>query len=293
MIMFRCRLALVLASMCWTWGCQLTPTFTTGYELSSGSGDEPLVADDLLVLPLEDDRPARLYSTSGKIMLTLIPFVPYVSLPYERIEESVQIISDDISNAGSGITLYAEQRVAPPISETSYVQSFSRAIAADIKNDRLFRNVRVGDSQSSSERFVLSGTLIRTPLRNSVTSYGLGFVGVILWFLPIPVGRQSAEVELRLALTDTHSNEVIWHDTVQANVSRMYMLYTSSAMIYGRKGAFSFNLIPPPGESRVDKRSLYSWHFEALRRGMVSARQSLRKSLSQLQSYGVGDEQRP
>jgi hypothetical protein len=54
----------------------------------------------------------------------------------------------------------------------------------------------------------------------------------------------------------------------------------SSAMIYGRGGAFSFNLLPPPSDAKVDRHSLFSWHFEALRRGMVDARSDLAGALA-------------
>jgi hypothetical protein len=51
-------------------------------------------------------------------------------------------------------------------------------------------------------------------------------------------------------------------------------------MVYGRGGAFSFNLVPPPGDSKVDRRSLLSWHFEALRRGMSRARGAIARVLA-------------
>jgi hypothetical protein len=54
----------------------------------------------------------------------------------------------------------------------------------------------------------------------------------------------------------------------------------SSAMIYGRGGAFSFNLLPPPSDAKVDRHSLFSWHFEALRRGMLEARPDLAAALA-------------
>ena len=61
---------------------------------------------------------------------------------------------------------------------------------------------------------------------------------------------------------------------------RYVMLYTSSAMVYGRGGAFSFNLIPPPSDSKVDRRSLFSWHFEVLRRAMLDSKDEIAEALS-------------
>jgi len=51
-------------------------------------------------------------------------------------------------------------------------------------------------------------------------------------------------------------------------------------MIYGRGGAFSFNLLPPPSDAKVDRHSLFSWHFEALRRAMLEARSDLAAALA-------------
>jgi hypothetical protein len=65
------------------------------------------------------------------------------------------------------------------------------------------------------------------------------------------------------------------------------MLYTSSAMVYGRKGAFSFDLEPPPSDAHVDRRSLFSWHFGALRRAMLDARQDLAVMLSERDAGGA------
>lgn len=39
--------------------------------------------------------------------MTYIPLIPYVSMPFERLEESVRIQSDDIQASGRGITLGA------------------------------------------------------------------------------------------------------------------------------------------------------------------------------------------
>jgi len=67
---------------------------------------------------------------------------------------------------------------------------------------------------------------------------------------------------------------------LESDLNRYITLYTSSAMVYGRGGAFSFNLVPPPGDSKVDRRSLFSWHFEALRRGMLESKDDLARALS-------------
>jgi hypothetical protein len=118
-----------------------------------------------------------------------------------------------------------------------------------------------------------------SPLRNSATSFGLGMVGVVLWFIPVPMQKTSASVTVDLQLADARSGEVVWTRSLESDVSRLATMY-SSAIVYGRGGAFSFNLLPPPSDAQVDRSSLFSWHFEALRRGMLEARTDLAAKLA-------------
>ncbi len=127
---------------------------------------------------------------------------------------------------------------------------------------------------------MLSGVLRETPFRETVTSYGLGIVGVLLWFLPIPMTKWTGGVSLDIELKDQETDQVVWEKHLESDVSRYTTLYTGSAMVYGRGGAFSLNMSPPPSNSKVDRRSLFSWHFEALRRGMVEARHELADALA-------------
>jgi hypothetical protein len=145
----------------------------------------------------------------------------------------------------------------------------------------------VGDESSKDYAYVMEGTLRRTPLEQTTTSFGLGFVGVLLWLLPIPMSKTSAGIDLDLELLDVRSGELVWARTLRSEISRLITLYTSSAMIYGRS-AFSFNLVPPPSDARVDHRSLFSWHFEALRRGMVESRADLARALKRLPAFSGG-----
>jgi hypothetical protein len=52
-------------------------------------------------------------------------------------------------------------------------------------------------------------------------------------------------------------------------------------MVYGRAGSFSLNVEPSPRNSGVDRRSLFGWHFAALRRAMLASRSELVSALKQ------------
>ncbi len=257
-------------------GCQLTPTFTTGYELDPDRVRSTPLAGTLVVEPFSEEREPRYYNTTGRLFLTYVPFIPSVTLRFERLEESIRIQSEAIEARGRGMTLGAAQDVAPPFDQYYYPNSFARAVAGDLAATGLFERVEYGAaSEAAGASHVLRGTLTQTPLRTSTTSFGLGAAGVLLWLLPIPMAKTTAEVHLDLTLTDNANGDVVWQRHLSSEVHRYFTLYTSSAMVYGRGGAFSFNLVPPPSDAGVDRRSLFSWHFEALRRAMLESKAEL------------------
>jgi hypothetical protein len=146
----------------------------------------------------------------------------------------------------------------------------------DLEATGLFSSVTyVGDGPAEGHALLLSGTLRETPLRHSVTSFCLGIFGVLLWFLPVPMSKTTAGIELDLQLAEQPSGRIVWEHTLSSEIHRYISLYTSSAMVYGRSGAFSFNLVPPPSDSKVDHHSLFSWHFESLRRAMIGSKADL------------------
>ena len=272
--------AVLLMALAASAGCQLTPNFETGYAVEPWGAPPANQRGSLAVHDFEENRPARVYSTAGKIFLTYVPFIPYVSLPFERFDESVRIQSDAIERGGRGITLGADQNVAPPFEEYTYPASFSRAVAEDLAASGLFSQVdHVGTGPSDGYDYVLTGSVVASPLRRSVSSFGLGMPGVLLWLLPVPMAKTTGEATVTLELRAASSGQVVWADTLESSVHRYFTIYTSSAMVYGRSGAFSLNLEPPPSDAGVDRRSLFGWHFAALRRAMLEARPALGAAL--------------
>src|SRR5262245_43503537 len=165
------------AALCWLLvaGCQLTPTFTTGYELDPDRVRSTPLAGVLVVEPFSEEREPRYYNTTGRMFLTYVPFIPSVTMRFERLEESIRIQSEAIEAHGSGMTLVATQNVAPPFDEYYYPKSFARAIAADLAATGLFERVEYGiASEVADASHVLRGALRQTPLRTSTTSFGLG-----------------------------------------------------------------------------------------------------------------------
>ena len=263
--------------------CQLTPNFDTGYELDGPIATSP-PKGALAVKRFDDARPARTFNTTARLFLLYIPLVPSIGFDFERLDESVQIISQQIEASGAGFTRGADQPVAPAFDTYTYPASFPRAIAADLNASGLFTAASyVGGEPVGDATYVLEGTLRQSNLHRGTTSFMLGMAGVLLWLVPVPMSRTSTEVVVDAKLSDAHSGAVVWQGTLDGELSRLITIYTSSAMVYGRAGAFSFNLEPPPSDARVNRRSLFSWHFGALRRAMVKARPEIAEAVARYQ----------
>lgn len=262
-------------SFCWTMllvlaiqGCTIKANLNTGYRPEPATLRQAPLPDALAVQRFREERPPRVYSTGGRGFLTYVPFIPYVALPFERVDESAV-------KAGTEANLSM-----PPFEEFTYPASMARAIAEDLEASGVFRAVRyVGDGPTDGYRYVLSGVLRATPVEKDLTSYGLGMAGVLLWFLPIPAGQIWTSVTLDLTLTDTATGERVWQSTLDHEYSKWITLYTSvPSLVYG--GASSFDFVQLPSSARVDRDSLFSWNFEVLRQAMSSARGEIATAVS-------------
>jgi len=249
-------------------GCVINANLNTGYRPEATLLRPSPLPESLAVRRFADERPPRVYSTTGRGFMTYVPLLPYVALPFERVDESALKAGDE-----ANLTM-------PPFSQLTYPESMARAIADDLGTSGLFTTVQyVGDGPTDGYRYVLSGTLRTTPVEIDMTSYGLGIVGVLLWSLPIPMGQMWTNVSLDLTLTDTTTGQPVWHRTVTHEYSRWMTLYTSApALVYG--GTSSFNFVQLPSSAQVDRDSLFSWNFEVLRQAMGVTRKEIAAALA-------------
>lgn len=249
------RGALLLACSLALAGCTIRANLDTGFPPAPRAAQQP-TAPALAVQRFVDARPPRVYSTGGRAFLTYVPFIPYVPLPYERLDESAQKAGEEVHAS------------MPPFETYTYPASMARAIAADLEASGLFARVAyVGGGATTDYRYVLSGVLRASPLEKDYTSYGLGIVGVYFWLLPIPNGQTWASVTLDLMLTDTTTGQVVWQKQLTHDYAKWTSTYTTGhTLVYG--GATSFDIPLLPADAPVDRFSLFSWHFEVLRQAM-------------------------
>lgn len=219
--------------------------------------------------PLREDRPARYYpSYAGRAFLTYVPLIPWIKIPFERLDES----------------WLKSTRTPEPWAEHGehFTHKMSMAIVEDLARSNLFRSVRLADPSGEPVEadLTLRGTLRSTQFDAYVSSYMLGAPGVLLWLLPIPVGRNAATVELELELRD-RDDRIVWSARVKGRAGQLFWLYSSQANIGGE---FSLEICRyKRNDHGVDRDSLWAYHSEALRRAMVDAKQSLFSQLSSRQ----------
>jgi hypothetical protein len=155
----------------------------------------------------------------------------------------------------------------------------AKAIADDLEASGIFEAVDyVGQDSASDYRYVLSGEIRESPLEKDMTSYGLGIIGVYLWILPIPVGQMWARVDLDLVLTDTSNGGRVWERRLTHEYAKWLTLYTSApSLVYGGETTFGFTQLA--SSARVDRESLFSWHFETLRQAMQDVPREIASAL--------------
>jgi hypothetical protein len=273
--------ALVLVAVAFlATACPHPATLATGYRVEQAAGGAAHPSGRLAVRALAEGRRPRIYTTNGHMFLTYVPLLPYVTAEFERLDETVRMNADGMAARGQTRNAIVAMPAAPAYDEYSYPMSFARAIADDLAASGIFEDVQfVGDGLADGFAYELTGTLLETPMYQTATSFGLGAPGVLLWLLPVPMSKTSAVVAADLALTDRTSGTVVWRDRVHGKVSRVTMVYTSEGIVYG-PNVLSYSQVYPPDDAGVDRYSVFSWHFAALRAAMVPARTQIAEAVS-------------
>lgn len=248
-------------------GCAYIPTTNLRYEpVATAYDGQPVYS--VAVLPLEEARgPKRYPGLQGRAFMAYIPLLPYVKVPYERLDES-HILHQ--KNLGS-----------EPTPDEHFTTAFAQEIARDLGESGMFRHVKFAASEADAPDadLFLSGELRSTEFDIYFTSYMLGIAGVLLWFLPIPMGKDKATVSLDLTLRDRAGN-TLWSHASEREASKMFTMYNSG----GESTSSEYRIeIKRYGgnDLGIDGDSLWAYHAEALRAALGEAKESLAKYLAE------------
>jgi len=246
-------------------GCTYVPTTSLRYDPAPVSAHRPL-DQTVAVVPLEDARGPKLYpGLQGHLFKTYIPFLPYVRVPYERLDES--------------FILHQENLGTPTAQDEHFTAALAQEIAKDLQGSGLFRKVEfvADEARANDYDLVLRGTLRSSEFDIYATSYMLGMPGVLLWFLPIPIGKDAATVAIDLSLEDP-SGATLWSHSFSERADKIFTLYNSA----GKSTSSRYRIeIKRYGSNDlgIDGDSYWAYHAEALRRGMAGAKASMVEAL--------------
>ena len=261
---------LAAASLC---ACSYVPTTTFAYHPTAVGATAP-IKPKLVVTHLSEARPPRSYPTGQTSMMkTYIPLLPYITIPYERLDETSRI--------------HEEQRAAKdrPLGRTTqpFTAAIAEAMASDLRASGLFSEVTLAEAGSAAptDTYVLEGDLKSTEFDIHATSYLLGPVGVLLWLLPIPCGDNAATVQADLRLRDPQGREV-WQGQLSGRGRRIFTLYNAGGAPVSSRFKLEIRRYGENDEG-IDGDSLWAYHASATRSGMDEVKKSLASFLSSAQ----------
>ena len=250
---------LLLAAM--TLACSYLPTTSLRYD--------PMLTPHAVrsthrvaVLPLDEGRgPKRYPGIQGNLFKTYIPLLPYIRIPYERLDESHILHQRNIGST--------------PGPDEHFTIAFAKEIARDLERSGMFQSVQFAPTEgdAADADLLLSGALRSTEFAIYASSYMLGPAGVLLWLLPIPLGKDQATVSLELTLRD-RTGTTLWSLSPSKSASKLFTLYNSS----GESTSSPYRIeIKRYGSNElgIDGNSLWAYHAEALRAAMGEAKASL------------------
>jgi hypothetical protein len=245
--------------------CAYAPTTSLAYRplpIDAKPGARPALA----VEPFSEARPPRSYPSGlGSMFKTYIPLLPYVRIPYGRLDET-SVVHEEAK----------KERGHPLDRETQhFTQSMPRAIADDLRASGLFSEVRVlsaGEAPAAGA-YVLGGSLKSTEYDVNATSYMLGIAGVLLWLLPIPCSWQTGHVEAELRLVDP-AGQVVWQHALSGEGQRIFTLYNSGGAPVSSRYRLEIKRYGSNDEG-IDGDSLWAYHASAIRSGMGPVKESL------------------
>jgi len=248
-----------------TCACAYTPTTSFAYR-SIPVETKPRLQPRLIVKPLSEARPPRSYpSAFGSMFKTYIPLLPYVRIPYERLDETSLLHEERREQRNKGLNRTTEH----------FTAAIAQAIADDLRSSGLFREVLFSGATGTEagDGYVLEGDLRSTEFDQFATSYMLGMAGVLLWILPVPCGAHAAIVEADLRLKDPQGR-IVWEDTLSGRGRRIFTMYNSGGAPVSSRMRLEIKRYGSNSEG-IDGDSLWAYHASATRLGMEEVKRSL------------------
>jgi len=199
-----CLLLVVAASACATASTWQYPPQPGGTLLDKKA--PTTLPASLAVLPLRDERGTAAQSNGW---LAAIPLVPYAENWSDRPES-------------------AQDPQPVFIVKMDPTKDLPRAFADELRNAALFSSVRFAeDNNPAGADLVLAGTLRSTKWHRTITTYGLGPAGPLVWMLGAPIGKGTSTVVMEYKLTPANDpSRILWAFSMAFEDIHLIGIYT-------------------------------------------------------------------
>lgn len=137
----------------------------------------------------------------------LIPLVPYGTAKYERPEEAR--IFNTVDEFKSNIR-----------------ENLTKILFGELKRSKIFNNViYTSKTEGVNADLILGGEVNSTLYEGKTYSYGVSFLGPVLWLVGLPAGSSYNKLNLTLHLKQSNSDELIWSYTFNKEKTVLQGLY--------------------------------------------------------------------
>lgn len=143
----------------------------------------------------------------GSVYKYLIPLVPYGTIRYERPDEAKMFNTQNEF-------------------EFNMSENLMKVVVDAIRKSGLFDNVILTLTPlESGADVVLSGDINSTLYEGKTYSYGISFVGPVLWCLGLPAGSSHKKLSITLYLKKRDTQELLWAYTIDKENTVIQGLY--------------------------------------------------------------------
>lgn len=161
------------------------------------------------VVPFEEKR--GIYRNFGSGYHYLIPLVPYGTIRYDRPDEA---------------RMFNRLEEAMLFKNINMSERLSRVVFNKLEHQKIFSNLDfVVEPDKPNTELILTGELYSTLYEGKTYSYGVSFLGPVLWCFGLPAGSSYIKLDLTLYLKKRSTNEVLWTFNLNKSKTNIQGLY--------------------------------------------------------------------
>ncbi|MCX6249469.1 MAG: hypothetical protein NTX61_01835 [Bacteroidetes bacterium] len=189
-------------------------------------------AKKVLILPFEDQRERKNHENTLLFLCPLMPFgYEKLSVPEQNLKhvstgdwskfdprfDFATALSDELRKTGYFQGVHASNRnLSAELSKTNY---FTCKCMDENYLDTVFRN---------GCDYIITGKILNTNYFSTVNSYGLSFLGPLLWIIGFPAGSASNELSVNLNFIDNETKQIMFSKTYSIpKIRKILWLYNA------------------------------------------------------------------